>query len=202
MRRITHADGPAEGDPVGVARPRAGTSSRVTDSPTSTRAAPTTPSLTLPGVLLGVGLGGFVDGIVLHQMLQWHHMLSSTDHDRVGIPFYPVDTVRGLQVNTLWDGLFHVVAWLSVLAGLTVLASRTRRAQPWSRTSRALWGAVLMGWGLFNLVEGIVDHHLLGIHHVRSGPHQTWYDIGFLVVGALLVLGGRLLARSGSDRGR
>ncbi|MCK1539441.1 DUF2243 domain-containing protein, partial [Bradyrhizobium sp. 176] len=28
------------------------------------------------GVLLGLGLGGFFDGIVFHQLLQWHHMLS------------------------------------------------------------------------------------------------------------------------------
>ena len=31
---------------------------------------------TLAGILLGVGLGWFVDGIVLHQILQWHHMLT------------------------------------------------------------------------------------------------------------------------------
>jgi uncharacterized membrane protein len=31
-------------------------------------------SVTAPGILLGVGLGGFVDGILLHQVLQWHHM--------------------------------------------------------------------------------------------------------------------------------
>jgi hypothetical protein len=30
--------------------------------------------LTTPGILLGLGLGGFVDGIVLHQILQWHHI--------------------------------------------------------------------------------------------------------------------------------
>ena len=24
------------------------------------------------GMLLGVGFGGFVDGILLHQILQWH----------------------------------------------------------------------------------------------------------------------------------
>ena len=29
------------------------------------------------GTLLGIGLGGFVDGIVLHQMLQVHNMLSA-----------------------------------------------------------------------------------------------------------------------------
>jgi uncharacterized membrane protein len=28
---------------------------------------------------MGLGLGGFLDGIVLHQVLQWHHMLTVGD---------------------------------------------------------------------------------------------------------------------------
>ncbi len=72
----------------------------------------------LPGILLGVGLGGFVDGIVLHQILQWHHMLTSEGS-------YPKTTVVGLETNTLWDGLFHAATWLFVVAGLWVLWSRT-----------------------------------------------------------------------------
>jgi uncharacterized membrane protein len=28
---------------------------------------------TAAGIFLGLGLGGFFDGIVLHQILQWHH---------------------------------------------------------------------------------------------------------------------------------
>jgi uncharacterized membrane protein len=152
--------------------------------------------LRLPGIVLGVGLGGFVDGIVLHQVLQWHHMLTSTDSDHIGLPFYPADTVPGLEVNTLWDGLFHGVAWLAVLVGLILLYSRVRWTRPRVWSWRALWGWVLAGWGLFNLIEGIVDHHLLGIHHVRSGSHQVWWDVGFLAVGAALAAGGYLLQRS------
>jgi uncharacterized membrane protein len=53
-----------------------------------------------PGILLGIGLGGFVDGILFHQILQWHHLLSSRSDD-------PTDTVAGLETNTLADGLFH-----------------------------------------------------------------------------------------------
>ena len=83
--------------------------------------------LTAPGIVLGVGLGGFVDGIVLHQILQWHHMLTSTDTDHVGIKDYPADTVRGLEMNTLWDGLFHAFTWVMVLVGLVLLSSRARR---------------------------------------------------------------------------
>ena len=29
------------------------------------------------GILLGIGLGGFVDGIALHQIAQWHNMGSA-----------------------------------------------------------------------------------------------------------------------------
>ncbi|WBB68307.1 DUF2243 domain-containing protein [Micromonospora sp. WMMD812] len=152
-------------------------------------------SLTLPGIVLGVGLGGFVDGILLHQILQWHHMLTSTDSDHIGVRYYPADTVHGLKVNTVWDGIFHAVTWLAVLTGLWLLYSRVTRSRGRVWASRALWGWMLVGWGLFNLVEGIVDHHILGIHHVRTGPGQTAWDIGFLILGALLVLGGWLLQR-------
>ncbi|NHC47182.1 DUF2243 domain-containing protein [Motilibacter aurantiacus] len=149
----------------------------------------------LPGVVLGIGLGGFVDGILLHQILQWHHLLTSTDTDNIGVRYYPPDTVHGLEINTLWDGIFHAFTWLAVLVGLALLYSRvTVRARTWA--SRALWGWVLVGWGVFNLVEGIVDHHILGIHHVRAGEHQTLYDLGFLALGVLLVVAGWLLQRS------
>ncbi|WP_081237801.1 DUF2243 domain-containing protein [Streptomyces viridosporus] len=154
-------------------------------------------SLRLPGILLGVGLGGFVDGILLHQILQWHHMLTSTDQDRIGVKYYDPDTVSGLEMNTVWDGFFHTVCWIAVLTGLAVLYSRVthHRRRVW--TSRVLWGWMLAGWGLFNLVEGVLDHHILVIHHVHAGDDQVWWDIGFLVLGALLLLGGWLLQRGG-----
>lgn len=152
-------------------------------------------AIRLPGIILGVGLGGFVDGIMLHQVLQWHHMLSSTDTDNVGIRTYPVDTVPGLEMNTLADGLFHVVTWVAVLTGLAMLYSRVTRSRGVLWRSPALWGAALIGWGLFNLVEGTINHHLLGIHHVRSGPYQLWWDLGFLALGVLLIGVGWLISR-------
>lgn len=162
---------------------------------TTTRAGTVAASLRLPGILLGVGLGGFVDGILLHQLLQWHHLLSGTDSDNIGVRFYDPGTVPGLRMNTVWDGAFHTVCWLAVLAGLGVLYSRVTRERRRVWSSRALWGWVLVGWGLFNLVEGIVDHHILRIHHVRSGPGEFWWDIGFLLLGAVLVAIGWLLQR-------
>ncbi|MAY95879.1 DUF2243 domain-containing protein [uncultured Nocardioides sp.] len=157
-------------------------------SPAPSAARSTQAPSAAPAVLYGIGLGGFVDGIVLHQILQWHHMVSATGA-------HPVDTVAGLEVNTLADGFFHVFAWCAVLgASLVTLAHwrQGRLAPSWSFHL----GGLLVGWGLFNLVEGVVDHHLLGVHHVRDdlGAPLAW-DLGFLAVGALLVAGGVLLQR-------
>ncbi|GAA2594705.1 DUF2243 domain-containing protein [Actinomadura fulvescens] len=154
----------------------------------------------MPATILGVGLGGFVDGIMLHQVLQWHHMLSSTGSDRIGVREYPTDTVPGLEMNTLWDGFFHVFTWLAVLTGLALLYSRLSHPRSGVWRSRALWGWLAVGWGLFNLVEGLIDHQILGIHHVRAGAHQAWWDLGFLLLGAALVGGGLLLARDSRVR--
>ncbi|WP_006246459.1 DUF2243 domain-containing protein [Mycolicibacterium tusciae] len=144
-----------------------------------------------PGVLLGLGLGGFIDGIVLHEILQWHHMVSHVDD-------YPTDTLAGLEVNTVADGFFHVVTWLLVWAGttMTVVSWRQGRLAPnWPFH----FGLLLMGWGIFNVVEGVIDHQILQIHHVRDdlGAPLSW-DIGFLVFGLLLVAGGWWLYKRGA----
>ena len=59
---------------------------------------------------------------------------------------------------------------------------------------------MLFGWGLFNLVEGIVDHHVLSIHHVREGSNELAWDLAFLTLGALLLIGGWVLARADERR--
>lgn len=133
--------------------------------------------LILAGIVLGLGQGGFFDGIVFHQLLQWHHMFSGIEPDT---------TIAGLELNTIGDGLFHLLDWILTLTGLGCLWWAVRQKVPLSTSS--LLGAICMGAGLFNLVEGLIDHHWLGIHHVKPGLHQTAYDIGFLVAGGLLVV--------------
>jgi uncharacterized membrane protein len=136
-----------------------------------------------PCLLLGVGLGGFLDGIVLHQILQWHHMLSETDQ-------YPPTTLANLQVNTLADGVFHAATWVIVVGGLWWLG-RAVEAGGWKWSWRSVLGWLATGWGLFNLLEGIVNHHLLQIHKVRpAAPNPLVWDIGFLIFGAVLIAGG------------
>jgi uncharacterized membrane protein len=139
----------------------------------------------LPTVLLGVGLGGFFDGIVLHQVLQWHHLVSTP---------VPPDSVANLELNTLADGIFHLAAWLITVLAVFVLWTEMRRSG-----ARPSWpmlvGGLLGGWGGFNLVEGIVDHQILGIHHVRPGQDWWLWDVGFLAWGALMVVAGAVLLR-------
>ncbi len=134
--------------------------------------------------MLGIGVGGFIDGIVLHQLMEWHHMLSG---------WYPLTSDHNMKLNMLGDGLFHLVSLIMVLAGIALLV-RAAPTAPDRRGSR-LTGWMLAGWGWFNVVEGTVDHLLLGVHHVRSGPDQLGYDLGFLLFGVVLIVTGTLLGR-------
>jgi len=154
--------------------------------------------LIVAGVLLGMGMGGFFDGIVLHQILQWHHLLSSAG--------YPTTNMENLQVNTLADGLFHAGTFVLTAAGLYALWRAARQATA-AGSGRVLLGAGLTGWGGFNVVEGLIDHHLLQIHHVRPGPDQLTWDLIFLVWGMLMLAVGWWLTRHrtgepGSERTR
>lgn len=68
--------------------------------------------LIVAGLLLGIGLGGFFDGILFHQILQIHNMLSNI--------YFP-DTLAKSEINIFWDGLFHAFTWLITLLGLFFL---------------------------------------------------------------------------------
>lgn len=142
------------------------------------------------GLMFGIGFGGFVDGIVLHQLLQWHHMVSAVDR-------YPTTTVAGLEVNTMADGFFHAASWCVVVGASVVTLAQWRQGRL-APTWRFHVGLLLVGWGLFNLVEGVVDHQVLGAHHVRDdlGGPLSW-DLGFLAVSALLVAVGWAVHRRG-----
>jgi len=148
------------------------------------------------GILLGLGLGGFFDGIVLHQILQWHHMATSAG--------YPADSLANLKLNVLLDGLFHAATYLFTAAGLFLLWRAARKPHfRWS--PQLLFASMLIGFGIFILVEGMIDHHLLGLHHVNETvPREQWFywDIGFLLWGAAMVVVGWMLHRTHATRHR
>ena len=160
-----------------------------------TAAAPETRAFPLgAGILFGLGLGGFFDGIVLHQILQWHHMVSS---------WYPIDSIPNLELNTRWDGIFHSATYVFVVLGLFILWRAAHRGHlSWS--NKLLAGSLLVGWGLFNTVEGVIDHQILGVHHVNETmPRDQWifWDVGFLLWGVAMLVAGWLLVRAGRREG-
>lgn len=133
--------------------------------------------LVIAGVVLGLGQAGFFDGIVIHQLLQWHHMFTSVETDR---------TVAGLELNTLGDGLFHLFDYLLTLIGIGLLW-RVAKRDDVSHSTSVFVGALLIGAGLFDFVEGLIDHQILGIHHVKPGPNEFAWDMGFLALGLGLI---------------
>jgi uncharacterized membrane protein len=142
------------------------------------------------GILLGAGLGGFADGILFHQILQFHNMLSGR---------IPVNDLVSAKVNMVWDGIFHAAVWILTCLGLFLLfLAGRRRDVPWSGSM--LLGSMLIGWGSFNLAEGIIDHEILGIHHVQEYTlNHLPADLAFLAGGALLwLLGFFLIRKAGS----
>lgn len=64
------------------------------------------------GIVLGLALGGFFDGILFHQILQWHHMLTSSANAAVA---------NDVALNALADGIFHATTWILALVGLMLL---------------------------------------------------------------------------------
>ena len=112
---------------------------------------------------------------------------------------YPVDSVKNMKINTLWNGIFHASTYIFVVMGLVLLWRTAHWSHLWW-SGKLLAGTGLMGFGIFNLVEGIIDHHILGIHHVNETvPPSQWiyWDIGFLVWGAVMLIAGWALYQIG-----
>lgn len=142
------------------------------------------------GIVLGIGQAGFFDGIIFHQLLQWHHMFSNVTSDT---------TVAGLELNTLGDGLFHLFDWIMTLLGIFLLWRAAKQTQVLSTPT--LIGSLMIGFGLFNCLEGLVDHQILGIHHVRSGTYTLIYDLAYLGISGLIAMIGWVILQSNPSKG-
>ena len=130
------------------------------------------------GIILGIALGGFFDGIVFHQLLQWHHMLSAVESPRLR---------ADIGLNITADGVFHALTWVMALLGLVQLW-RARRRFGELASARIFVGWLVLGAGLFNLAEGLIVHLLLGLHHLReASPHRLAWDLAYLASGILLM---------------
>jgi uncharacterized membrane protein len=134
--------------------------------------------VTHAGIVLGIGFGGLIDSFMLHMILQWHHMLSN---------IIPPDSMENMHRLMTADGMFDAFNFLIILLGVFLLwrAAYNRYSIP---TLLAFVGQLIFGAGAFNLVEGIIDHHLLAIHYVRQVPNYAVYNWTFLAVGGVLPL--------------
>ncbi len=136
--------------------------------------------ITIGSFVLGFGFMGAMDGIIFHQLLEWHSVVMQTD--------------RAWQIAS--DGVFHFAVTITLVVGGILL---WLAGNPKDLTSgvRKLIGGFLLGMGVFNLVEGIINHHLLQIHRVKPGDaNALLYDLAFLALGLVLVIVGQLINRS------
>jgi len=117
--------------------------------------------LATPALLIGIGLGGVIDGIVIG-----------------------------------WSGILLAVTWVLAVVGVILLFRAGRRDDVvWSW--RIFIGTMLLGWGLFNVVEGTIDQLVLGIHHTHPGGNTLVWDLGFVIIGGVaLMLVGFFIART------
>jgi uncharacterized membrane protein len=125
---------------------------------------------------LGFALGGFFDDILLHQILQWHHLLSL------------VPGMADLRLQMLWDGYFHALMYVVAAVALAGLWRARDLAGP-------LAGPLLIGFGLWHIVDSILSHWLLGIHRIRIDSDQVlmWDLIWFAAFGLVpLLIGWRV----------
>jgi uncharacterized membrane protein len=133
------------------------------------------------GALVGVGVAGFVDETVFHQLLHWHHFYDRSTPD----------------VGLVSDGLFHAVGWFAVVGGLFLLADLRRRGTLWVLR---WWAALLFGLGAFQLYDGTIQHKLLGLHQIRYHVTIWPYDLAWNLLAAIAIAAGFLLFRRSATR--
>jgi uncharacterized membrane protein len=132
------------------------------------------------GVLFGIGLAGFIDETLFHQLLHWHH-------------FYDKST---MTVGLVSDGFFHAGGFTCTVVGLFLMADalRCRGLVP-----KRWWGALLIGAGGFQLYDGIVQHKIFGLHQIRYHVTIWPYDLTWNVAAAIFIIIGIVLMKGRAD---
>jgi uncharacterized membrane protein len=134
--------------------------------------------LSITSIILGIGIGGFIDGIIFHQILQWHGMFTNQ---------LPADTVIGKSVNMFWDGIFHLLTLTAVIIGVISL-TRLLKKENINPSPKLVLGGFFAGWGIFNFVEGIIHHHILQFHNVKEfANNPDLWNYGFLASGVFFM---------------
>ena len=139
-------------------------------------------------ILLGFAIGGFFDGILLHQILQWHHLLSL------------VPGIGDLRAQVMWDGVFHALMYVIAAWGLVALWRAHRREAAVPRG--IIVGALLVGFGTWHVIDTLLSHWFLGIHRIRiDSPNPLAWDLLWLAVFGIVPLALGLRLRGGGGPG-
>lgn len=126
------------------------------------------------GFLFGVGFVAFFDETVFHQLLHWHH-------------FYDKSTTNAGLVS---DGFFHAFSWFATVGGLFLFADLRRRNALWLKR---WFGGLLLGAGLFQLYDGIIQHKLMRLHQIRYVENVLLYDLIWNISAVLLIMIGAFI---------
>jgi uncharacterized membrane protein len=124
--------------------------------------------------LIGAAVMAAVDEIVFHQILAWHH-------------FFDRSTPA---IGLLSDGLLHAASLVALVAGFFLLADARRRtvlARP------VAVAGLVVGLGLFQLFDGMIDHKVLRVHQIRYGVELLPYDLAWIGAGAVVLVIGIVL---------
>lgn len=135
----------------------------------------------ISAILIGIGIAGLIDIIVFHAILQWHH----TSSHKI-IP----NTIESLQMNIFHDGVFLAFSLIITISGIIILwVSQSSKDRDYFLSyKRSFIGLVFIGFGGFNTIEGIINHHILQMHHVIEVADPLVFDLTFLVIGGLAFL--------------
>ncbi|WP_436938762.1 DUF2243 domain-containing protein [Staphylococcus xylosus] len=123
------------------------------------------------GILFGLGVAAFIDEVVFHQLLAWHH-------------FYDKSS---MTIGLVSDGLFHAFSWFATVASLFLLADVKRRNSFWVKR----WiSGILLGLGFFQLYDGLIQHKIFRIHQIRYEVHILPYDIVWNAIAIIILIVG------------
>ncbi|OCT14349.1 hypothetical protein A8709_26355 [Paenibacillus pectinilyticus] len=126
------------------------------------------------GILFGLGLVGFIDETVFHQLLHWHH-------------FYDKSTT---QIGLISDGLFHAFSWFATIGSLFMFADLRRRK---ALHLKRWFGGVFLGSGAFQLYDGTIQHKIMRLHQIRYTPNVIIYDMVWNIGASIMLLVGIIL---------
>lgn len=122
--------------------------------------------------LAGFGLAGLFDGILLHRLLGWHHLFGASAGRA------PLWHIRA-------DATFDAAMYFCLLVGIT--GGIVDRAKLASLHRRCIAGLLLMGFGVWNVLDAVLVHWLLGLHRLRPAAESPLlWDIGWLATFGIL----------------